>query len=95
MQYALRFVKWYFLSFIFNFSVSSLFLLQTPSTKLYCVSVTCESSADFQEEDHDGGLIKRKIDQNEGWWQDRENESRESGWRMMKKIREKKEKLEK
>jgi len=40
-------------------------------------------------------MIKRKNEKNEGWWQDRENESRERGWRMMKKIREKKEKLEK
>ena len=35
-------------------------------------------------------MIKRKNEKNEGWWQDRENESRERGWRMMKKIREKK-----
>ena len=27
MQFALRLVKWHFLSFVFNFSVSSLFLL--------------------------------------------------------------------
>jgi len=30
-------------------------------------------------------MIKRKIEKNEEWWQDREIESRERGWRMMKK----------
>ena len=30
-------------------------------------------------------MIKRKNEKNEGWWQDRENESRERGWRMIKK----------
>ena len=38
-------------------------------------------------------MIKRKIDQNEGWWQDRENECRERGWRMMKKNKREKGKI--
>ena len=50
----LRFIKWHFLSFVFNISVSSLFLLPNLFIKPYCGSITYEESAGFEEEDHDG-----------------------------------------
>ena len=38
---------------VFEFFVSSLFLLPIEQTKPYCVSVTYKGLAGFQEEDHD------------------------------------------
>ena len=42
-----------FLSFVFRFSVSSLFLLHILSIKLFCISITYWKLTRFQEEYHD------------------------------------------
>ena len=52
MQYALRFVKWHFLSFVFKFFVPNLFLSLNSSNKPYCISACYIKSVIYEEEDY-------------------------------------------